>query len=188
MEAILSKEIIVNRTLCRIIGVLVFVILMSLGAFVRIPLPFSPVPLTLQTLFVLLSGAMLGSNLGTLSQLSYIFLGILGFPVFTGAGSGLFYLFGPTGGYLFGFVLAALFVGKFIRYNQNNLFSILGILFLGDLIILSMGTIWLKLILGYPLPKLLLIGFLPFLPGDLFKVFIAGFIYLRLNSRPRQIF
>lgn len=188
MEAILNKEIIVDKTLCRMIGVAIFVILMSLGAFVRIPLPFTPVPITLQTLFVLLSGAMLGSNLGMLSQLSYLLLGILGLPIFAGAGSGLFYLFGPTGGYLVGFVLAALYVGKFIKFCQNNLFSILGILFLGDLIILVSGTVWLKFILRYPLPKLLFIGFLPFLPGDLFKVFVASLLYLRLHSRLKEVF
>ena len=96
MEAVLKKEVILDKTLCRVMGVLTFVILTSLGAFVRIPLPFSPVPITLQTFFVLLSGALLGSNLGTISQLSYLLLGASGLPVFTGAGSGLFYLLGPT--------------------------------------------------------------------------------------------
>jgi biotin transport system substrate-specific component len=95
MEALLRKEIILNKTLCRVIGIAVFIILTSLGAFVRIPLPFSPVPLTLQTFFVLLGGALLGSNLGALSQLSYIFLGVLGLPVFSGAGSGLSYFWAP---------------------------------------------------------------------------------------------
>ena len=76
MEALLKREIILNKTLCRAMGVLTFVILTSLGAFVRIPLPFSPVPITLQTFFVLLSAALLGSNLGTISQLSYLLLGI----------------------------------------------------------------------------------------------------------------
>ena len=188
MEAILNKEIIVNKTLCRVSGVLVFIILTTLGAFVRIPLPFTPVPITLQTFFVLLSSAFLGSNLGGITQLSYILLGLSGLPIFSNAGSGIFYLFGPTGGYLLGFVLAALFIGRFIKYSRDNLFFIFGILCLGDLILLACGTIWLKFLFGYPLTRLLLIGFVPFIPGDLIKAFIAAFLYFRLKPRLKEVF
>ncbi len=188
MEAILKKEIISNKTLCRVLGVLTFIILTAQGAFVRIPLPFTPVPITLQTFFVLLSGVLLGSHLGALSQLSYIFLGALGLPIFTGAGSGLSYLFGPTGGYLFGFVLASLWLGKFIKYSRDNLFAAFAILCIADLIILSSGIVWLKFIFGYSFTKLLLIGFIPFIPGDLLKALAATFLYLRLKSRVKEIF
>jgi len=187
MEAILKKEIIVNKTLCRIIGVLVFIILTTLGAFVRIPLPFTPVPITLQTFFVLLSAAFLGSNLGAVAQLSYILLGLSGLPIFTGAGSGLVYLFGPTAGYLMGFVLAAILVGRFIKRLENNLYSVFALFVLGDLVLLCSGVIWLKVILGYPLAKLLLIGFIPFLPGDLLKAFVAAGLYLKLKNRLKEI-
>jgi biotin transport system substrate-specific component len=187
MEAILNKEIIVNKTLCRVIGVLVFIILTTLGAFVRIPLPFTPVPITLQTFFVLLSGAFLGGNLGAITQLSYILLGLLGLPIFTGVGTGLFYLFGPTGGYLFGFVLAALFIGRFIKYSRDNLFFILGILCIADFIILACGATWLKFLLRLPLAKLLFVGFIPFIPGDLLKALIASVLYLKLKSRLKEI-
>lgn len=187
-EIVLKKEIIVNKTLCRLIGVSVFVILTSLGAFVRIPLRFSPVPITLQTLFVLLSAASLGKNLGVLTQLSYIALGISGLPIFAGAGCGLLYLFGPTGGYLLGFVLASFFIGRFIKYAQDNFFYIFAILCLGDFIILSCGVVWLKIILRYPLLKLLYIGFAPFIIGDLLKAFVASVIYLKLKKRTEEIF
>ena len=188
MEAILKREIVLNKTLCRIFGIAVFVILTSLGAFVRIPLPFSPVPITFQTFFVLLSGAFLGSNLGAFSQLSYIFLGAVGLPIFTGAGTGLLYLLGPTGGYLFGFVLASLCLGKFIKYSQNNLFSVFVIFCIADLIILSCGMLWLKFIFGYSFTKLLLIGFIPFIPGDLLKAFVAAILYFKLKSRIKEVF
>jgi len=188
MEALLRKEIILNKTLCRVVGISVFIVLTSLGAFVRIPLPFSPVPLTLQTFFVLLGGALLGDNLGALSQLSYIFLGVLGLPIFSGAGSGLSYLFGPTGGYLAGFVLAALFLGRFIKYAENNFFSIFGLFCLADIILLCSGIIWLKFLLGYNFTKLLSIGFIPFIPGDLLKALVAATLYLRLKPRLREIF
>jgi biotin transport system substrate-specific component len=183
METILNKEIIFNRTLTRFLGVLIFVICTSLGAFVRIPLPFSPVPLTLQTFFVLLSGAFLGSGLGAVTQASYIFLGLLGVPIFSGAGSGWLYFFGPTAGYLVGFILAALFIGKFIKYARNSLFYTFVVFCLGDLMLLVSGVIWLKVIFGYSLGKLLFIGFLPFVAGDLVKVFCASVIYLKLKPR-----
>lgn len=188
MEAILKKELVINKTWCRLIGVLVFVILTSLGAFVRIPLPFTPVPITFQTFFVLLSGAFLGSNLGLTTQLSYIILGILGLPIFAGAASGPLYLFGPTGGYLVGFILASLLVGKFIKYGKDNLFSIFAILCIADFILLGCGTIWLKFLFGYPFRRLLFMGFIPFIPGDLLKALVATYLYLKLKSRLREIF
>lgn len=188
MEAILRKELVANKTLCRIFGVAVFVILTALGAFVRIPLPFSPVPLTLQTFFVLLSGACLGAALGATSQLSYVFLGVAGLPIFAGAGSGLFYLIGPTGGYLLGFLIASFCLGRFIKYSSDNFFLTLCLFCAADLILLSCGIIWLKFLFGYPFKKLLFIGLIPFIPGDLVKAWVATLLYLRLKSRLKEIF
>jgi len=188
LELVLKKEIIVNKALSRTFGVLVFILLTALGAFVRIPLPFTPVPITLQTFFVLLSGLFLGQSLGALSQLSYICLGVWGLPIFTGAGSGIAYLFGPTGGYLFGFVLVSFLLGTFTKRNHNALLPVFVILCMADLILLSCGTIWLKFIFGYSFKKTLLIGFLPFLPGDLFKALVAAFLYLKFKSRIKEIF
>ena len=183
METVLKKEIVIDKNLCRILALIAFVILTSLGAFVRIPLPFTPVPVTLQTFFVLLSGALLGANLGVATQLTYALLGVSGLSLFTGTASGITYLLGPTGGYIFGFVLSALFVGKFIKYSRNNLFSTFCILCLGDLVILSCGVIWLKFLFGLQLTKLLSIGFIPFVPGDLIKAWFASILYLKLKSR-----
>jgi biotin transport system substrate-specific component len=188
MDLVLRREIILDKTLCRILGVTAFVVLTTLGAFVRIPLPFTPVPITLQTLFVLLGASFLGGNLGSITQLTYILLGVLGLPIFTGAGSGLVYLAGPTGGYLFGFVLASFFTGHFIKYSENNFFLTLAIVFSADLVLLLCGTLWLEFIFGYPMTKILMIGFIPFIPGDLLKVITVTFLYRRLKSRLQQIF
>jgi biotin transport system substrate-specific component len=188
MEAILRREVVASKTISRVIGIITFIILTCLGAFVRIPLPFTPVPITLQTFFVLSSGAFLGGRLGLAAQLSYVLLGISGLPIFTGGASGLFYLFGPTGGYLFGFVLASFFVGRFIKYTKNSLLQTFALLCLGDFIILASGVIWLKVILGYPLTRLMWMGFIPFLPGDLFKVGTAAVIYCKLQLRLKEIF
>ena len=187
MEAILKREIVVSKAWSRIIAVMVFVTLISLGAFVRVPLPFTPVPVTLQTFFVLLSAALLGANLGAAVPSIYIFLGLLGLPIFAGAGSGLFYLLGPTGGYIVGFIFASLFAGRLIKYGKGNIFTVFSILFIADLIILSCGVLWLHFLFRYPLNKLLLIGFIPFLPGDLLKVFSAAILYLKLKIRLKEI-
>jgi biotin transport system substrate-specific component len=188
MDIALKREVILDKTACRIFGVAVFVVLTALGAFVRIPLPFTPVPITLQTLFVLLGAVSLGKNLGGITQAVYIMLGLGGVPIFSQASSGLSYLAGPTGGYLFGFVLASLFAGHLIKYARNNLFSVLAIVFTADLIILCCGTLWLRFLSGYSLTKLLLMGFLPFMPGDLLKAIAVTLIFLKLESRLREIF
>jgi biotin transport system substrate-specific component len=188
MEAILNREIIINKTLCRMLGVAMFVVFISLGAFVRVPLPFTPVPLTLQTFFVLLGPALMGRRLGITAQLSYIALGVLGVPVFTGAGSGFLYLFGPTGGYLMGFILASMFIGYFIGFGKNRISLILGVFIIADLILLSCGAIWLKTIFKLSFKDSFSMGFLPFLSGDLLKIMAVTALYLRLNGRASKIF
>jgi biotin transport system substrate-specific component len=187
MEAILQKEIIVGKLACRVIGVAVFIVLTALGAFVRVPLPFTPVPLTLQTFFVLLSGAFLGSGLGAATQLGYILLGAAGLPIFTNAGSGALYFCGPTAGYLLGFVLAAFCVGQLIGRAKSFL-AVSVVFLLSDLLLLTSGALWLKIISGFSLSKVFLIGVLPFLPLDLAKALAASGIYLRLRKRLGEIF
>jgi len=187
-EFILKKEIITNKIICRVLGILTFVILTALGGFVRIPLPFTPVPLTLQTFFVLLSGAFLGRKLGGLSQISYIFLGVLGLPIFSAAGSGLLYLTGPTGGYLIGFIAAALFLGATVKYCKNSLFLTFAAFCIADVILLCFGVAWLKVIFGLPFKQLFVIGFLPFVAGDLLKALVASSLYLKLRPRLNEIF
>lgn len=190
MEVILKREIVADKSLCRLLGLFAFIILTALGAFVRIPLPFTPVPITLQTFFVLLSGIVLGKHLGAASQLGYLLLGISGLPIFTSAGSGLAYLSGPTGGYLFGFVIASFFSGSFIESGRDNLFLQFAILCLSSFIILACGTLWLKAFFGRSMTvaKLLQIGFIPFIPADLVKALFALAIYSKLKFRIKQIF
>ncbi len=188
MELTLRREVILDKTACRVFGVAVFVILTALGAFVRIPLPFTPVPLTLQTLFVLLGAVSLGRNLGVITQALYLVLGLAGMPIFSQPSSGLSFLAGPTAGYLFGFVLASLFAGQLIQYTRHRFSLVLAVVVCADIIILICGTLWLRFLFGYPSVKLLMMGFLPFIPGDLLKALFVTFISLRLESRLREIF
>lgn len=97
-----------------------FAALTALGARVAIPLPFTPVPVTLQVLFPLLAGLLLGSKRGALSQAEYVAAGLAGLPVFAKGGSGLTYFLGPTGGYLLGFIAAAFVVGELAAMNRRS--------------------------------------------------------------------
>ncbi|MDD5565294.1 MAG: biotin transporter BioY [Candidatus Omnitrophica bacterium] len=187
MEALLKKEIVLSKAWRRLFGVMVFVILTSLGAYIRIPLPFTPVPLTLQTFFVLLSGAFLGS-LGVASQMLYILLGLLGVSLFTYSGSGIIYLLGPTGGYLVGFLTASFLVAVLRRAASRSLPRTIGVFFLADSALLMMGTVWLGAFLHIPLLRAFLIGFLPFLAGDLLKAIAAAALYWKLKARIQEIF
>ena len=148
---ILSKEIVIDRTATRAIGLFCFIILTALGAYVRIPLPFTPVPITLQTFFVLLSGAVLGRKWGSASQMGYLLLGIVGLPVFAGAGAGFAYLFGPTGGYIIGFIVASWLVGRIIHQKtQGDASRIVLAMFIGSFAgIYFFGLLGLILFLKY---------------------------------------
>ena len=95
-----------------------FAALTAAVAWFKIPLPFTPVPITLQTLVVLLSGAMLGAYYGALSMIIYLSLGVIGLPVFAGGSSGIGVLFGPTGGYLFSYPIAAFVIGKMLENKK----------------------------------------------------------------------
>jgi biotin transport system substrate-specific component len=187
MEMSLNREITRSKTASRAIGMSAFVVLTALGAFVRITLPFSPVPLTLQTFFVLLGAATLGKSRGVVVQLAYVLLGVAGLPVFSGAGSGLLYLAGPTAGYLLGFIMASLFIGHVLNRVQNK-FLIFLVFLCADFLILSLGSLWLKASFGCSLNKALMMGMIPFIPGDLSKAGIAFLIYQKIKIRCREIF
>jgi biotin transport system substrate-specific component len=142
-------------------------------AQLRIPLPFTPVPITGQTFAVLLVGASLGSRRGAASLALYILLGSLGLPLFAGGASGLSVLLGPTGGYLVGFVVAAFLVGMMAargldRHVPGALLAFLA----GEIVIYLFGVAWLSVYLG--IWPAIVAGFLPFLVGDAIKLVAAG--------------
>jgi len=187
MDSILRKEIVLDKAVLRALAAVFFIISITLGAFVRIPLPFTPVPLTFQTFFVLLSAAVLGIRLGLFTQLTYIFLGFIGVPVFTGVSAGLVYLIGPTAGYLLGFILAAIFIASFIKYARENILLIIGIFCFANLLLLLCGVIWLKMSLRLNWIESFFIGFIPFLPGDTLKATLAAFLFWKLKPRIKSI-
>ena len=142
-------------------------------AQVRIPLPFTPVPLTGQTFAVLLVGAVLGSRRGAASLLFYLILGSFGLPFFAGGASGLAYLMGPTGGYLVGFVAAASLVGLLAGRGLDRRVPGALLAFLaGEIVIYLFGVAWLSVFLG--IQRAIAVGLVPFLVGDAIKLVAAG--------------
>lgn len=189
IAAALSRDLVKNRTICNLIGVMSFMILTTVGAYTRIPLPFTPVPITLQTFFVVLAGTMLGARLGTISQAGYLALGAAGLPVFQNYGSGIAHIAGPTCGYLLGFMLAPLIAGKVISLKRNVTFGWAAFsMAVGSFAILFLGTVYLMNFLHIGLKEGILLGTLYFLPGDFVKIVCGAYLYLAFNKRIRNIF
>lgn len=159
-------------------------LLLALSAQVALPLPFSPVPVTGQTLAVLLLGALLGSRRGALSVLAYLVEGVAGLPVFAGGGSGPIWLLGPTGGYLLGFVVAAWAVGWLCEHLwDRSVAGTLVIMLAGSATIYLFGLLWLARFVGAD--SALALGLIPFVPGDSIKIALAVLILsLGLRLRP----
>lgn len=144
-------------------------------AYVRIPVPWSPVPVSGQSLAVMLAGALLGPRLGALSQAVYVLLGAIGLPVYAGGMGGLPVLLGPTGGYLFGFILGAYVTGRLARTGDRPRPARLVAAFVlgGVLAVYVPGVVQLALVTGTSLRQAVVMGALPFLPGDGLKVAVA---------------
>jgi len=158
-----------------LLWVLGFSLLTALLAQIRIPLPFSPVPLTGQTFAVLLSGAMLGCRRAFLSQALYLAAGATGLPVFAGGASSFAHLLGPTGGYLWTFPVAAALLGWLVeRGASRSSWKLAGGLVLSDVVILTFGVLWLHALYHLPFSQAWLWGFYPFLVGDILKVVLVG--------------
>ena len=147
-------------------------LVIGLCAQVAIPLPFTPVPVTLQTLAVLMAGCILGSGRGALAVLAYLGEGCAGLPVFSGGRAGAAHLFGPTGGFLLGFLAAAYVVGLLaergmLRHRIGAALALIA----GNIVLYFPGVLWLGAYTG--MDKALSLGMMPFLAGDALKI-MAG--------------
>ena len=166
---LLPKVSPVLRALLQIVG---GVALLALLAQVRVQV--GPVPLTGQTLGVLLVGAAYGARLGTTTLATYLLVGALGLPVFQGAASGWSYMLGGTGGYLFGFVLAAALVGYLAERGWDRQFGFAALaMLLGNVLIYVPGLLWLSRF-APDWATTVQWGLTPFVVGDLLKLVIAA--------------
>jgi biotin transport system substrate-specific component len=183
-----------------------FAALTALGAFLAIPI--GPVSITLQTLFVLLAGILLGARLGALSQLIYIALGLFGLPVFSGFTGGLSSVFKPSFGFLIGFIVAAYLVGflaeKYLYQSAKPdslhspskrsifFFKILLIAFAGSFFIYLLGIPYMYIILHQVMHTEITFcgavkaGYLVFLPGDILKALLASLLGMKILPKIKQ--
>ncbi|MEW5799191.1 MAG: biotin transporter BioY [Bacteroidota bacterium] len=158
--------------------------LTALGAQVEIP--HQPVPFTLQTFFVLLSGAFLGSRNGAYAQLLYLSAGALGLPVFSGGSFGLMKIMGPTGGYLLSFPIAAAVVGYLVSLYKGYFWT-LGSMFAALIIIFTIGSLHLNFVAVHNMQQAFASGFLIFSWWDILKLAAAAAIYTEFSKRYRRL-
>ncbi len=158
-----------------------FALLTAALAQLRIPLGFTPVPITGQTLGVLLAGATLGAWRGAGSQLLYWLLGMVGLPFYSNGTGGWSVATGPTMGYLVGFIIAAAVVGRLAEYRHDRqVITSVAAMTMGSMIIYVCGATWLAINLGIPLAtgeqNAISLGVTPFLVGDVIKMCLAGLV------------
>jgi biotin transport system substrate-specific component len=167
-----------------------FTALTAIGAFIS--LPFGPVPITLQTLFVLLGGVVLGPKLGALSQIVYVILGLVGIPIFTGLSGGLQSIMKPSFGFLLGFIVAAYVVGTIVNFKlefKRVLFATV----VGTMITYLIGLPYMYFIMnrvlnmGLTFYEVFKLGCLMFIPGDVIKLTVASLVGIKLISITRII-
>lgn len=151
------------------------------SAYIIIPLPFSLSPLALQTMIVNLTGYVLNAKQAFMTMLVYLLVGLAGVPVFTGGSAGPGKLFGPTGGYIIGFLVTAVFLAYFKgeKYNFKR-YALLGCV-IGIPLIYVFGVVQLKLITGMGWDKAIMTGALPFIPLDIVKCLAAAVIAGPIN-------
>lgn len=174
---VLSLRILPRSRITTVVLVVAFAGLTALAAQIRIPLGFTPVPLTGQTFAVLLTGAALGFRGGAAAQSLYVAAGLAGFPVFQGGEGGWSYATGATAGYLVGFIVAAAVVGYLAEQGQDRRVSTaIPAMLAGNSMIYLLGVPWLMHILNTDLAGGLTAGLAPFLVGDLLKTAAAGLL------------
>lgn len=177
--AVLSTRILprsrTNRQAAAVALIVGFALLTALCAQIRIPLGFTPVPITGQTFAVLLSGAVLGSRMGAASQLLYVLMGAAGLPFYAGGTGGWEHASGATMGYLLGFIAAAYAVGYLAEQRQDRRFATsIGAFLTGNLVIYALGVPWLTYSLSWDLAKGVALGLAPFIIGDTIKILLAA--------------
>lgn len=167
-----------TRTYSRIA---LFAALIAAGSYISIPLPGSPVPVVLANLFAVLAGMVLGPVNGAVSAVIYLLIGTAGLPVFSAGSGGPAHLVGPTGGYLVGYIAAALVTGLVVRalhsercgkYRATAYGTLAAVA--GMAAVYLPGVFWMAFLLELSLPAALATGVVPFIPGDILKAVVAG--------------
>lgn len=170
-----------DLTARRSVRVALAVAVTAVAAQVAIPIPGTPVPITLQTLAVLLSGALLGPWLGATAQALYLASGALGAPVFAAGGAGFAWLFGPTGGYLLAFPAAAAVAGFVAGSGRVGWARAAFAMVAGTAVVLAGGAAQLAALTGTGLAQAMALGVTPFLLGAVLKVGAGAWLLRGMN-------
>ena len=163
-----------------------FAALVSVMGYVSIPIPFSPVPFTGQTLAVMLAGYILTPGQAGLSMLVFILMGAIGIPVFSGGAAGVAEMVGKRGGYLLGFVLGAMAISFMRKHLKGFFWGLAANITGGMLVVYTFGVLWLNHLTNMGLSKAVVLGAAMFIPTDLLKAVIAAVIGERLNNYLRS--
>ena len=152
-----------------------------------IPLPFSPVPISLTNFAIFLAIFVLGMKSGTISFIVYLLLGAVGVPVFSSFRGGFQVLAGPTGGYLIGFIFLALIMGFALDHFDRKLVPTIIGMIIGMAVCYAFGTVWLAKLLSLSFKEGLMMGVIPYLPGDAAKIIIAAIVGPKLYGPTQKI-
>ena len=175
----IAKKISINKFIKYISIIFLGTLLLTISA--KIKIPFYPVPMTMQTFVVLFLGISFGYKIGVATIILYLFEGILGLPVFSNSpekGVGISYFFGPTMGYLIGFIFASFLAGYF-KYNSNYFLTFIK-LSIATSIIYLLGVLWLGNLIGWDKP-ILQFGVYPFLLAELFKLMLLTVLIKKIT-------
>ena len=152
-----------------------------------IPLPFSPVPISLTNFAIFLAIFVLGMKNGTISFIIYLLLGAVGVPVFSSFRGGFQVLAGPTGGYLIGFIFLALIMGFALEHFDRKLVPTIIGMIIGMAVCYAFGTVWLAKLLSLSFKEGLMMGVIPYLAGDVAKIIIAAIVGPKLYGATQKI-
>jgi biotin transport system substrate-specific component len=158
----------------------------SILGYLVIPLPFTPIPITGQSLAVMIAGCVLTPAQAALSMLIFLLLGCAGIPVFSGGRSGIGIIVGKSGGYFLGYLIGVVIISVLSHRKQSFVNMFLACVLGGIVIVHFLGAGWLGFITNVGIKKAFVLGSLPFIPGDLLKAVVAAFISLRLNKEMRR--
>ncbi|MCL2865891.1 MAG: biotin transporter BioY [Lachnospiraceae bacterium] len=150
-----------------------FTALIIVGGYISIPIPIGPVPIALADFFVMLAGLFLGFKYGLISTTLYLVLGAIGLPVFAGGTAGLAVLFGPTGGFLFGYLFMVAFIGFISDKMKPAIPTYLLSLIVGNILLYSIGVPWLRIVMHFNWAEAFAVGFVPFIAGIVIKIAVA---------------
>lgn len=172
-----------NLKLKRLIIIALFAAIIGILAQLSVPLPFTQVPITGQTLAIGLVATILGSRDGTISTILYVIIGAVGIPVFAQFTAGLGVVFGPTGGFLIGFIPTVFFIGYYMEKLGFTIFNALVANIIGMFITLTFGTVWLKIIADLTWMAAFAGGFAPFILVGIIKALIASWLGIIVRNR-----